>query len=163
VSARDVVFLAIAGLTCVSAVLAVTSSRVLHAALWLVVTLGSVAACYLLLGAELVALVSADMGKTLADADGEVGRGEQARAVLLDAKRLGTFTMEVKPDLLEVQDDVAHVLHHAWNRREFVEDSIDPHRRDRGSLERGQQYPAQCVPERHTETAFQRFARKTTV
>jgi NADH-quinone oxidoreductase subunit J len=57
VSARDVVFLAIAGLTCVSAVLAVTSSRVLHAALWLVVTLGSVAACYLLLGAELVALV----------------------------------------------------------------------------------------------------------
>jgi len=57
VTLRDGAFLAIGGLTCLSAVLAVTSRRVLHAALWLVVTLGSVAGCYLVLGAELVALV----------------------------------------------------------------------------------------------------------
>ncbi|MGB7447781.1 MAG: NADH-quinone oxidoreductase subunit J [Ornithinimicrobium sp.] len=54
---RDGAFLAIGLLACASAVLAVTSRQVLHAALWLVVTLGAVAGCYLVLGAELVALV----------------------------------------------------------------------------------------------------------
>ncbi|MGL5858854.1 MAG: NADH-quinone oxidoreductase subunit J family protein [Angustibacter sp.] len=40
-----------------SAVLAVVSRQVVHAALWLVVALGAVAGCYLVLGAEVVALV----------------------------------------------------------------------------------------------------------
>jgi len=57
VTLRDGVFLGIGLLTSLAAVLSVTSSRVLHAALWLVVTLGGVAGCYLALGAELVALV----------------------------------------------------------------------------------------------------------
>ena len=37
--------------------LAVTTRQLVHAALWLVVTLGALAGCYLVLGAELVALV----------------------------------------------------------------------------------------------------------
>jgi NADH-quinone oxidoreductase subunit J len=57
VSGLDLVFLAVGLLTAASAMLAVTSRVVLHAALWLVVALGSVAGCYLVLGAELVALV----------------------------------------------------------------------------------------------------------
>jgi NADH:ubiquinone oxidoreductase subunit 6 (subunit J) len=40
-----------------SALLAVTSHRVVHCALWLVVCLGSLAGIYLVLGAEVVALV----------------------------------------------------------------------------------------------------------
>lgn len=40
-----------------SAVLAVTTRQVLHSALWLVVSLSAVSGCYLVLGAELVALV----------------------------------------------------------------------------------------------------------
>ena len=40
-----------------SAVLVVTTTRIVHAALWLVVTLGAVAGCYLLLVAEFVAWV----------------------------------------------------------------------------------------------------------
>lgn len=56
-TSRDVLFLAIGLLTAAGAVLAVTSRRVLHAALWLVVALGGLAGCYLVLGAELVALV----------------------------------------------------------------------------------------------------------
>jgi NADH-quinone oxidoreductase subunit J len=40
-----------------SAVLVVTTRHLVHAALWLVVTLGSIAGCYLLLSAEFVAWV----------------------------------------------------------------------------------------------------------
>lgn len=53
----DVVFAALAVLTAGSGLLAVTSTQVVHAALWLVVTLGTLAGCYLVLGAEVVALV----------------------------------------------------------------------------------------------------------
>lgn len=54
---RDVVFAVIGVIAAASAVLAVTTRHVVHAALWLVVCLGTVAGCYVVLGAELVALV----------------------------------------------------------------------------------------------------------
>jgi NADH-quinone oxidoreductase subunit J len=57
VSARDVLMMADALLAAAAAVLAVTTRQVVHAALWLVVALGAIAGAYLLLGAELVALV----------------------------------------------------------------------------------------------------------
>jgi len=57
VSLRDALFIAIGCITAASAILAVTSRAVLHAALWLVVSLGTLAGCYLVLGAELIALV----------------------------------------------------------------------------------------------------------
>jgi len=53
----DLVFGAVALIAGASAVLAVTTQHLVHAALWLVVTLGTLAGCYLVLGAELVALV----------------------------------------------------------------------------------------------------------
>lgn len=53
----DVLFAAVGLITAASAVLAVTTHQLVHAALWLVVTLGTLAGCYLVLGAELVALV----------------------------------------------------------------------------------------------------------
>lgn len=54
---RDLAFLLV-GLVCAaSAVLAVTTRQVVHSALWLVVCLGTLAGCYVVLGAELVALV----------------------------------------------------------------------------------------------------------
>ncbi|MEP7192420.1 MAG: NADH-quinone oxidoreductase subunit J [Actinomycetota bacterium] len=53
----DILFGAVALITAASAVLAVTTQHLVHAALWLVVTLGTLAGCYLILGAELVALV----------------------------------------------------------------------------------------------------------
>jgi NADH-quinone oxidoreductase subunit J len=56
-TARDVLMVADCLLAAAGAVLAVTTRQVVHAALWLVVTLGAVAGAYLLLGAELVALV----------------------------------------------------------------------------------------------------------
>lgn len=56
-STLDVLFGAVGLITAGSAVLAVTSHHLVHAALWLVVALGTLAGCYLILGAELVALV----------------------------------------------------------------------------------------------------------
>jgi NADH-quinone oxidoreductase subunit J len=57
VSARDVLMIADALLTIAAAVLSVTTRQVVHAALWLVVALGGIAGAYLILGAEIVALV----------------------------------------------------------------------------------------------------------
>ncbi|MGH3960390.1 NADH-quinone oxidoreductase subunit J family protein [Mycobacterium sp.] len=56
-SAVEVVFVALGVVTLGSAVLVVATRQLVHAALWLVVTLGSVAGCYLVLTAELVAWV----------------------------------------------------------------------------------------------------------
>lgn len=56
-TARDLVFVLVGLISAVSAVLSVTTRHVVHAALWLVVCLGTVAGCYVVLGAELVALV----------------------------------------------------------------------------------------------------------
>jgi NADH-quinone oxidoreductase subunit J len=57
VTTRDVLFGLLGLLTAASAVLSVTSRQVVHAALWLVTALGALAGCYLMLGAEVVALV----------------------------------------------------------------------------------------------------------
>jgi NADH-quinone oxidoreductase subunit J len=57
VSAVQVVFLVLSLIAVVSALLVVTTSHLVHSALWLVVTLGAVAGIYLVLTAELVAWV----------------------------------------------------------------------------------------------------------
>jgi NADH-quinone oxidoreductase subunit J len=57
VTILDVLFTVLAVLTAAAGVLAVTTRQVVHAALWLVVALGGLAGVYLLLGAEVVALV----------------------------------------------------------------------------------------------------------
>lgn len=53
----DIFFGAVGLITAASAVLSVTTHHLVHAALWLVVTLGTLAGCYVILGAELVGLV----------------------------------------------------------------------------------------------------------
>ena len=52
------IFFSILGVLCAaSGVLAVTTRQLMHSALWLTVSLATLAGCYLVLGAELVALV----------------------------------------------------------------------------------------------------------
>jgi NADH-quinone oxidoreductase subunit J len=57
VTTRDIVFVAVGVVTALSALLSVTTKHVVHAALWLLVSLGSLAGAYLVLGQELVGLV----------------------------------------------------------------------------------------------------------
>lgn len=51
----DVIFTALALVAVVAAVMVVTTRQIVHAALWLVVSLGAVAGCYLVMTAEFVA------------------------------------------------------------------------------------------------------------
>jgi NADH-quinone oxidoreductase subunit J len=57
VSGYEVVFALLGLVTLGSAVLVVSTRQMVHAALWLVVSLGGLAGCYLVLSAELVAVV----------------------------------------------------------------------------------------------------------
>jgi len=56
-SAAEIVFVLLGLLALAGAVLVVTTRNVVHAALWLVVTLGALAGCYLVLSADFVAWV----------------------------------------------------------------------------------------------------------
>ncbi len=56
-NATELVFLLFAALAVGSALLAMTSGQLVHSALWLVVTLGAVAGCFVLMTAEFVAWV----------------------------------------------------------------------------------------------------------
>jgi NADH-quinone oxidoreductase subunit J len=57
VTGAEIVFVLLGLVALGSAVLVVTTKQLVHAALWLVVTLGSLAGCFLVLTAELVAWV----------------------------------------------------------------------------------------------------------
>jgi NADH-quinone oxidoreductase subunit J len=57
VTGREVLFALLGVVTLGSGLLVVTSRQLVHAALWLVVSLGGLAGCYLVLSAELVAVV----------------------------------------------------------------------------------------------------------
>lgn len=56
-SATEILFLVFAVIAVASAVLAMTSHQLVHSALWLVVTLGAIAGCFVLMTAEFVAWV----------------------------------------------------------------------------------------------------------
>ncbi|GAA3524452.1 NADH-quinone oxidoreductase subunit J [Aeromicrobium panaciterrae] len=56
-SATEILFLVFAVIAVGSAVLAMTSKQLVHSALWLVVTLGAIAGCFVLMTAEFVAWV----------------------------------------------------------------------------------------------------------
>lgn len=57
-TAYDICFAVLGTLCLASAVIAVTTTHVTHAALWLVVCLADLSGCYLVLGAEVVALAN---------------------------------------------------------------------------------------------------------
>jgi NADH-quinone oxidoreductase subunit J len=57
VTAQEVIFILLGAMALAAAVLVVTTKNVVHAALWLVVTLAGVAGTYLMLSAEFVAWV----------------------------------------------------------------------------------------------------------
>ena len=56
-TATEIIFLLFAAVAVGSALLAMTTTQLVHSALWLVVTLGAVAGCFVLMTAEFVAWV----------------------------------------------------------------------------------------------------------
>jgi hypothetical protein len=72
----------------------------------------------------------------------EVG-GDVARALGGEAHGLGFIALEADDEVLDVEDDVGDVLHHALHGGELVLDALDLHGDDRGALERGEQDAAE--------------------
>ncbi len=83
-------------------------------------------------------------------------------AVLVHAQanRLHAVAHDLEGNLLQVQDDIGGVLHHARNRAEFVFHAFDAHRRDGRAFNRAQQHAAQTVADGGAESALKRLGRK---
>ncbi|MPN30579.1 hypothetical protein SDC9_178050 [bioreactor metagenome] len=64
--------------------------------------------------------------------------------------------MQTKPDVLQIEDDIRHVLDHIGQRSKFMRRPVNPERRNRRPLHRGEQYPAQRIAQRLSETALER-------
>lgn len=61
-----------------------------------------------------------------------------------------------KTNLLQIEDDVQHILHHAGDSGKLVVDTGYLDSRDRVTLERGEQNTTQSVTDSHTEPGLQR-------
>src|SRR5436189_448728 len=70
---------------------------------------------------------------------------------------LGRVAVQAGDQVLEVEEDVGHVLPDARQRRELVRDALDLHRGDRSALERREQHAAPRVAERVAEAAIERL------
>ncbi len=69
--------------------------------------------------------------------------------------RFGLVDHAFQAHLLEVEDDVGHVLLHAWNRSELVFNAIDANVAYCIALKRREQDAAQSIADGHTITRFQ--------
>ena len=81
-------------------------------------------------------------------ADGlDVAGGDHRRALLLDHHALRAIALHLDGDVLDVEHDVGHVLAHAGDRRELVQDAVDMDRGNRRALQRRQQNAPQRIAE----------------
>src|SRR5581483_3301662 len=93
----------------------------------------------------------------------EIGGSHDARSLLLQVERLGTLTVHPEGDLLEVENDVGHVLDHTGQGRELVQHALDANRGDRGSFDRGEQHATECIADRRAEATLERLGNETAV
>ena len=87
----------------------------------------------------------------------EVGGGDDAGALLLEVEGLGTAAVQLEGDLLEVEDDVGHVLDHALQGRELVEHAFDADGGDGRPFDRREQHAAERVTDGRAEAALERL------
>ncbi len=93
-------------------------------------------------------------------AAGDVAGGDDARPLRRDGHALGALDLHLEGDALQIQDDVGHVLAHAGDRTELVQDVVDLHRGDRRALQRGHQHPSQGIAQRQAEAPLERLGRE---
>jgi hypothetical protein len=90
-----------------------------------------------------------DRGLRLQDLDRgvalDVGRGDLPLALDVQRQQLLVGRVHLDRDLLQVENDVGHVLHDARQRRELVEHSLDLDCGDRRALDRREQHAPQGV------------------
>ena len=89
--------------------------------------------------------------------------GDHSRLVRAQINHLRRISSQFERNLLQVQNDVGRILHHAGDRLELVQHAFNLHRRDRSSLNRGKQHPPQRVSNRRAESALKRLRPEVTV
>ena len=90
---HDALFACLGLISAASAICAVTTRQIVHAALWLTVCLATLSGCYLVLGAELVALVER----------GPLGDPDRTRGVGTRLRDLAAATGAANPDALAAE------------------------------------------------------------
>jgi hypothetical protein len=93
----------------------------------------------------------------------EVGGRHDTRALLFEVERFRTFTVKLEGYLLEVENDVRHVLDDAGERRELVKNAFHANRRDSRPLDRGKQHAPERVTDGGTKTTLERLRNEATV
>src|SRR5262249_35564396 len=69
-------------------------------------------------------------------ADGlDIARGDEGRTGLLHHHALRAIALHLDGDVFDIEDDVGHILAHAGNRRELVENPVDVYRLNAGALQ----------------------------
>ena len=102
------------------------------------------------------AVVRVEAGDAIDERD--VTGGDDALALLVETDRIGLVVLDLEQGLLEVEDDVRHVLDDAREGGELVQRAFDRDVRDRGALERRQQDAAERDAERRAEATLERLA-----
>ena len=102
----------------------------------------------------------ADLDRRIAD---QIARRDVAGTLDVDGEDLFFFAVQLDRNLLEVQNDVGHVLLHSGDRGELVQDVVDLNRGDGCSLDRRKQAAAQGVSDRRGEAALERLCRELAV
>ena len=89
--------------------------------------------------------------------DLNVARQNRAGTGLLQDHALGAIALHLDPDVLDVEDDVGHILAHAGDRGELMEHAVDLDGGDGRALKRGEEHAAQGVAQRLTKAALKRL------
>src|SRR5215472_8587580 len=89
--------------------------------------------------------------------------GYLARLIDYEAERLHPLDVDLQGNLLEVQNNVGSVFHHAPNQRKLMHHALDANGGDRRAFNRGKQHPAERVSNRRPESALKRLGLKLAV
>ena len=83
----------------------------------------------------------------------------------IDAKprHAGAFADHLEWNLLEIQDNVGGVFHHARNRAELVRYAFNSHGSDGCALDRAKQYATQASTDGRPESTLERLCRKHSI
>jgi hypothetical protein len=88
---------------------------------------------------------------------GHLSGRDVARAADVDREDLRLLRVESERNLLQVQDDVGHILLNARDRGELVQHPLDVDGGDRRPLDRRQQATAKSVANGRRETPLERL------
>ncbi len=88
---------------------------------------------------------------------GDVAGGDDARALLRERHALRAFGVQTQRQVLDVQDDVRHILADARDGGELMQHAVDLNGGNGRALKRGHQHAAKRVAEGEAEAALERL------